>query len=427
MNRWSIAIAILVLVLFNFPLPPAGQEFVEARQGLPLWQWPGLALRYYGDWGGGDVGHYFNYSQMMVGAEPNRSDLWEGWSDLGNLASSMQPPGRVEAPLLPYRDFQVEYPPLMPVFMWLPRLFSHDLGSYTMAFKLQMGLLWLAALALVLRQLPAQQSTTTQKLALLAALSTGHILLQRLDALLAYLLVVAVLAGMQKRARLAGVALGLGAAAKLFPLLLAPFWWKALTGQRRDFGLALLATLALSFGIPILLAGPSFMTLFAYHGGRPIQLESLYSSLILSLGLGPAKVISSFGSFNLEVPQAAFWQLLSSLVPLALLGLTLRGNRELPRAALAGTLILASTTRVFSPQYLIWLFPLALLVPERRVQGLLLLACLLTQILFPPLYPGLRQLEPIAIGVLTVRNLTLLAALTLLLRNPTSDRLRQVL
>jgi uncharacterized membrane protein len=414
-TRWTLAILLLVLVLFNFPLPPAGQEFVEARQGLPLWRWPALALRYYGDWGGGDVGHYYNYAQMMVGQEPDRADLLEGWADLGSLAASMQPPGRVEGPLLPYRDFQVEYPPLMPILMWLPRLMGHDLASYTLAFKAEMGLLWLAALWLALRQLSPQQRGRAEPLALAAVLATGHILLQRLDAALAYLLVVAVVAGQQKRARLSGVALGLGAAAKLFPLLLAPFWWKALPGQRKAFTLALAGTLAVCFGIPWMLAGSRFWILFAYHAGRPIQLESLYSSLALCSGLQPVKVISSFGSFNLELPAPGIWQFASGLVPLTLLGLAWWRCQGLAQGALCGTLILASTTRVLSPQYMIWLFPLALLVDRPRLQWALVLACLLTQILFPPLYPALRALESPAIYLLTVRNWVLLAALVSLL------------
>jgi hypothetical protein len=127
------------------------------------------------------------------------------------------------------------------------------------------------------------------------------------------------------------------------------------------------------------------------------------------------KVISSFGSFNLELPAPGIWQFASGLVPLTLLGLAWWRCQGLAQGALCGTLILASTTRVLSPQYMIWLFPLALLVDRPRLQWALVLACLLTQILFPPLYPALRALESPAIYLLTVRNWVLLAALVSLL------------
>ncbi|MEU7482480.1 glycosyltransferase family 87 protein [Streptomyces sp. NPDC042319] len=89
----------------------------------------------------------------------------------------------------------------------------------------------------------------------------------------------------------------------------------------------------------------------------------------------------------------------------------------LPDAALTATLLFVVTSRVISPQYLIWLVGLAavcLLRPgttQRPVARLLLAACLCTTLDFPLLYRELRDDAGwLAIANLSVRNLLLVAA-----------------
>ncbi len=90
------------------------------------------------------------------------------------------------------------------------------------------------------------------------------------------------------------------------------------------------------------------------------------------------------------------------------------------------TLVLASamSSRVLSPQFLLWAMPpLALLpLPRRgRRRAVLALACFLialplTQWVYPLHYGELvRYLAPAAVGVLALRNLLLALALALLL------------
>ncbi len=68
--------------------------------------------------------------------------------------------------------------------------------------------------------------------------------------------------------------------------------------------------------------------------------------------------------------------------------------------------------RVLSPQYLIWLVPLVMIVPGRRglaAIGLLALAMALTQVWFPQNFVELKEFLPLESWAVIARDLVLLA------------------
>ena len=91
--------------------------------------------------------------------------------------------------------------------------------------------------------------------------------------------------------------------------------------------------------------------------------------------------------------------------------------RLFPVLALALVLTLIVTNKVGSPQFETWLLPVvvfALAVDRRRWQVLaaaVVAVCALTQLVYPILYGGVLTPEPIAVTVLTARNLLLIALL----------------
>jgi hypothetical protein len=89
----------------------------------------------------------------------------------------------------------------------------------------------------------------------------------------------------------------------------------------------------------------------------------------------------------------------------------------LPDAALTAVLLFVVTSRVLSPQYLVWLVGLAAVCglrtrsTQRPVVWLVLAACAFTTLEFPLGYRALRdEAAPLAIAVLYVRDLLLVAA-----------------
>jgi hypothetical protein len=244
------------------------------------------------------------------------------------------------------------------------------------------------------------------------------------------------------RWRLGHAALGVAAAAKLFPVVLLPLLFLHVRSRaRRQEALAGLAVFAAVVGaivLPFLLLGPggvraSLESLVR----RPLQIESLGASLLLAanqLGLYDPSVNSDYNSQNLggalpdALAAASSLALVVALVALYIRFARRAGSREaLVVAAAAAVCASVVLGKVLSPQFLVWLVPLVPLVAGRRglvAAGLLAAALVLTQLWFPSRYGDVVRLEGEGWLVLA-RNAVLLALLGVLvgtLRKPRSPR-----
>lgn len=339
----------------------------------------------------------------------------------------------IDAGALPYRDFDIEYPPLATGLFWLVGRIP---GDYQLDFSLTMlACLVATALAALVaaRQLnlgPARQAAAVGVVAL-TPLLLGTLVQTRYDLALAALLGWMLVAGLADRFGWAWALLALAVAVKLVPVLLVPALaiWHA---HRRGGRAALTGVIALSAGVAATMA-PFFAIaphatwrLFAYHLDRPLQIESLGSSLVHAAGL-PFRSLNSYGSENIDGPIPDALASLSTLLLLAclvaLIGVLARGLRgragggaELWVGAMAATLVAAVTFgKVVSPQYLVWLLPATMLIAGRRgrVAAVVLpVAMAVTQLIFPLLYADLvERADPVPVWLLAVRNALLLVLL----------------
>jgi hypothetical protein len=88
-------------------------------------------------------------------------------------------------------------------------------------------------------------------------------------------------------------------------------------------------------------------------------------------------------------------------------------------ASLAACAGFALFGKVFSPQFVIWVVPLGALAFAWRMHALaaaVALVAVLTQIEFPAHYFDVVAREPLAIGVVALRNIALAAVIALALR-----------
>ncbi|MEW6279454.1 MAG: hypothetical protein AB1758_12565, partial [Candidatus Eremiobacterota bacterium] len=198
-----------------------------------------------------------------------------------------------------------------------------------------------------------------------------------------------------------GLAVAAGTALKLWPVLTLPLFWRFFpAAQRRALVIWAAGGLLLAFGpFSGWLGG-----LFAYHAQRPVQIESSYGGLVCVLHavLGStASVAISFGSANLAGGLADLLKpvstVLTALGPGLVLWLYWRradGSTESLNRALVGLVaVLLLFSRVFSPQYALWLLPLAFLIRETRIRWAALAVCALTHLIYPVYYPELVHLE----------------------------------
>jgi hypothetical protein len=342
---------------------------------------------------------------------------------------------------VPYRDFAVEYPPAALSVFVLPALGGgghQDAGVYRRRFEWLMALAGLALLGSVVASLrflgePPGRALAVLGLVSVSPLALGSVVLTRFDLLPAAICGAALAALLRGRGRLALGLLGVGVGVKIYPLVLLPpalLWLRRRRGDREALAAAqvFLAVVLLLF-LPFLLVAPGGLLHSIWvQLSRPLQLESLGSSLLIALyhltGLGLA-VTTSSGSQNVTGTGSSAVATLTSLLQVAvLLGIWTwfgRGEAQparLLRACAASLVAFVVLGKVLSPQFPIWLVPLVPLVRGRRglaASGLLLVALLLTQAWFPQHYWQLVAFGAGQSVLLLARNLTLVALLAVLL------------
>jgi uncharacterized membrane protein len=193
------------------------------------------------------------------------------------------------------------------------------------------------------------------------------------DALATAFATGALLAWARRRPVLAGALIGLGVAAKLYPLLLlAPLAALAVrTGKLREVGktgaAALVAWLAVN--LPIMVMFPrGWSEFFRLNTRRGDDMDSIYN------------VVKSFTGWRGFDPELGFWQpptvlntvtavlFVSCCIAIGYIALT---AKQRPRVAQIAFLVVAAfllTNKVWSPQFSLWLVPLAVLaLPHRRI------------------------------------------------------------
>ncbi|MEU8757811.1 glycosyltransferase 87 family protein [Streptomyces sp. NPDC048659] len=169
----------------------------------------------------------------------------------------------------------------------------------------------------------------------------------------------------------AGVLLGLATAAKFYPvLLLLPLLllcWRA--GKWRAFGTALLGSVGawLAVNLPVMLLAPEgWKQFYVFSADRNVDFGSFW--LLLSQITGR----------QVQPTTANTWSLLLMLLAAAGLAILALSAPRRPRLAQLAFLIVAAfvlTNKVYSPQYVLWLIPLAALARPRWRDFLVWQAC----------------------------------------------------
>jgi uncharacterized membrane protein len=191
------------------------------------------------------------------------------------------------------------------------------------------------------------------------------------DLLAVALLAAAMLMWSRGRSLAFGVLLGLATAAKFYPfLILGPLLilcWRA--GRWRAYGTALFGTVAawLVVNVPVLLLAPDgWSKFYRFSHDRGVDFGSIFL------------IVSQRWNTAISPDTANNWaMILMVLICAGLVALTLTAPRR-PRFAQLAFLIIAAfilTNKVYSPQYVLWLVPLAALARPRWRDFLIWQAC----------------------------------------------------
>jgi uncharacterized membrane protein len=193
------------------------------------------------------------------------------------------------------------------------------------------------------------------------------------DALATALATGALLAWARRRPTLAGVLIGLGVAAKLYPiLLLVPLAILGVrTGRLREVSKTAVAAVLtwLLVNLPVMVLFPrGWSEFFRLNTRRGDDMDSLYN------------VVKSFTGWRGFDTDLGFWQpptvlntvsavlFVSCCVVIAYIALTATRRLRLAQVAFLVVAAFLLTNKVWSPQFSLWLVPLAVLaLPHRRI------------------------------------------------------------
>ncbi|MFI9574292.1 glycosyltransferase 87 family protein [Microbispora rosea] len=325
----------------------------------------------------------------------------------------------------PAGDEKWQYPPFAAVPLLAPRLLP--LG-YHVAFFLLAALCDLVILLLLWRFSNSRRGggRTGPWAWTVGAALLGPVLVSRYDLMVTLVAVLALTASANPAVR--GSLIGVGLLVKVWPVaLLAGLrrWRELLTAS----GLTLVVAVA-GCGVAALLM-PHALDFLTAQEKRGLQIESLAATpfaLARALGWWDGYTTYRHGAMEAVgggVGVATTLSLVATPVALALIGLWWLRAAPSPRsyydAALTTVLFLVATSRVLSPQYLVWVIGIAAVIlsvrrdrsgPTQRPAALLVMvAALLTGIMYPwvELDYSWRGALPGTL-VLVLRNLVFLAA-----------------
>ena len=359
-----------------------------------------------------------------------------------------------------YSEAVFEYPPYALIWFLAPDAWAHDIQSFRLAFGLEIWMFDAAIKAALLwRGIPGRQGVPDLIPFLVYSLGSaalGHLLLMKYDAVPAALSLAAVLAVAGGRPLLGGATVAVAAGTKAYPALFIPIlaiaaWqWSDRHLRRFVAGVAIAAAPLL-----LLAAWMPWWKFAAFHGDRGLEVGSFAASVVWALHLtGVDASWSLIGTSNevggplasqLLAPARLFW-VVSTLACLAMAVATMlrmarsRGSGT-PAAAVAALMLLTvaafvATNTVFSPQFHLWLIPLAALVLEGRatkdgdLPRLAVRAAwviIVATMIVPTFYPSREYTLGLGVwrtGVLVLRNAMLLYATVCLWRAATDMRRR---
>jgi uncharacterized membrane protein len=291
------------------------------------------------------------------------SDVVPLWSD-----------ERLDVGAVPYRDTAVEYPVLTGAFMWLTADLTRGVHAIVSSWSelVIFGVLTALLLSLCALMVTAATAQTAGRRPYDAAIFALSPLLvfhafSNWDLLAMAFTACAMWAWARRRPVLAGALIGLGTAAKLYPIfLLVAIGILAI--RTRKFSEALWATAAAGFAwgavnIPIAVAyHRGWWEFYKFSIERPTE-RSTFWAMFKTLTSGSLK--SNDAPYWVPPGIAVALVLVAALAGVIALGLAAPVRPRLAQLAFLAVLAFLLTTKVWSPQYSLWLVPLIALARPR--------------------------------------------------------------
>ncbi len=300
--------------------------------------------------------------------------------------------------VLPYSGFDFEFPPVSLLFFIIPGLFTSDLVTYSRIFAFQSAVFMSIAAYCIMRMAPGGD---TRARYLAGAVFTLLVLLyltesvKKFDSVVMSLTIISLFFFSRGRWGLAYGIMAMAALTKLYPacflILMAMYNGLSSHGGAEALKKGILACIAMILVafVPLWIAGVGFsdsLSFISFHAGRGFQVESTMATLIMilgKLGLTDVRIVPANDTNDVVGPIADAlspdWMIVClALVGIALIFCVTRMPREgvrwsaskLAMAMMLVCIVFMLSNKVFSTQYMMWLFPfIAMLCYESGIPG----------------------------------------------------------
>jgi hypothetical protein len=348
------------------------------------------------------------------------------WSSI--LVNDFAPQAHaIRAGDLPYRDQNIEYPPLSIPVLIAPIYIDDSTQGFVDGFMWEMLAFDLAIVVMIALALPGDTRRVLSAAGIYTAgvvvlsdvvldpslIDTGPLALTRFDLVPALFVLAAVLARDRGRSSTWSGLLSIGVAVKAFPLFLYPALLRGEKNLRRVIVAGAVPLLLCAIGVVAI--GDEFGSAITYHTQRALQVESLGATpfeVAHVLGVSGIATGTGHGGFEIHASGATAARWVSVVIgAIGYLLLVRAGwrskasNLELVAALLAVMVVFAP---VLSPQFLLWILPIsACAYGLGRENLILLVAILFTQITLQN-YDGVDALKASFVWPLAARNVYLL-------------------
>lgn len=288
--------------------------------------------------------------------------------------------------LLPYKDFVFEFPPFALGFFLIPSMFTSDLDMYAKLFGVMVTVFSLVCLYYMLRISDRMKVNKVLVAAVYVILMLMYYkeMVKKFDVIPMMLTVMSVYYHLTGNRTLSyGLAMA-GALTKIYPVFLLVLYLILDYSDRRDSrrprvvkGVVASVVVLLVAIVPLVAAGDSVGEIFSFltfHTDRGFQVESVMGVIIQALGLLGVTTFTLeniYGTYDVISPLSdallPYWNALVAVVVVVTLLVILRRARVHGREGTSGRdlviyvmmlfMAFILTNKVFSTQYMLWLFP----------------------------------------------------------------------
>ena len=321
------------------------------------------------------------------------------------------------------QDPRWQYPPLAALVF----LLGYLIAEKTVGFVLLALVADLLIFTMLAKRSKQESNFLPALIWVVAPLVMGPIILGRFDVFPTLAAVFALLN--VSSTKKFGAAVAIGAHLKVWPILL-------LLATPSGKFVRVATWFAATFGMGSLLLNlwwnGNLFSFLSNQSSRGLQIESVGALPFQVWNAGPGSVASAvqFGTIEVVAARTGTASLSVTLVGLALIGVLVfwrvtgrLANAEPADIALTAVLISILTSRVLSPQYMIWIFGLLAVCafrPQQNFRKILILISIsaaLGQLIYPWWYASFLNGNMLVVGAHAIRILTLIWATALMWRN----------